>query len=221
MPRGARHAGRRTSVEATSQGARNGSSASRATSFHARSASSARRPIEARSAVARSMASRTAGWATRSCSSSPRPHPRTRPCRGTSGCAGSEPCERSSPELRPAARLRRCGSRHSCAGSTSARASGSRWRNLQSIVESLGHTDVETYLQSGNVVFTPKGKGDHAARLSKAIEETTGHAVAVLLRTGEELAKVVDCEPISGLRPHEGRRRVRRRGGRARSAGAG
>ena len=67
--------------------------------------------------------------------------------------------------------------------------------DLQSIVESLGHTDVETYLQSGNVVFTPKGKGDHATRLSKAIEEETGHEVAVLLRTGEELAKVVDANP--------------------------
>jgi uncharacterized protein (DUF1697 family) len=66
---------------------------------------------------------------------------------------------------------------------------------LREIAESLGHTDVETYLQSGNVVFTPKGKGDHAARLSKAIEETTGHEVAVLLRTGEELAKVVAANP--------------------------
>jgi uncharacterized protein (DUF1697 family) len=66
---------------------------------------------------------------------------------------------------------------------------------LRSIVESLGHTDVETYLQSGNVVFTPKGKCDHAARLSKAIEEKTGHEVAVLLRTGKELARVVEANP--------------------------
>ena len=28
--------------------------------------------------------------------------------------------------------------------------------DLRSIVESLGHADVETYLQSGNVVFTPQ-----------------------------------------------------------------
>jgi uncharacterized protein (DUF1697 family) len=62
---------------------------------------------------------------------------------------------------------------------------------LQEIVESLGHTDVETYLQSGNVVFTPKGKGDHAARLTAAIAKETGHEVAVVLRTGNELEKVV------------------------------
>src|SRR6188508_2245999 len=67
--------------------------------------------------------------------------------------------------------------------------------DLRRIVESLGHTDVETYLQSGNVVFTPKEKGDHAARLSAAIAKETGHDVAVLLRTGKELQQVVDANP--------------------------
>jgi uncharacterized protein (DUF1697 family) len=66
---------------------------------------------------------------------------------------------------------------------------------LRSIAESLGHTDVETYLQSGNVVFTPKGSGDHAARLSEAIAAETGHDVAVLVRTGKELARVVEANP--------------------------
>src|SRR4026208_1745172 len=66
---------------------------------------------------------------------------------------------------------------------------------LRSIVESLGHTDVETYLQSGNVVFTPKGGGDQAARLSEAIAAETGHDVAVLVRTGKELARVVEANP--------------------------
>jgi uncharacterized protein (DUF1697 family) len=68
---------------------------------------------------------------------------------------------------------------------------------LREIVESIGHTDVETYLQSGNVVFTPKGKGDHAARLSEAIAKETGHEVAVLLRTGRELAQVVEASPYT------------------------
>lgn len=67
--------------------------------------------------------------------------------------------------------------------------------DLRQIVESLGHTDVETYLQSGNVVFTPKGKGDHAARLSAAIAERIGHDVAVVLRTAEELEEVVAANP--------------------------
>jgi uncharacterized protein (DUF1697 family) len=66
---------------------------------------------------------------------------------------------------------------------------------LRAIVESLGHEDVETYLQSGNVVFTPRGRGDHAARLSQAIAAETGHDVAVLLRTGAELAGIVEASP--------------------------
>ena len=66
---------------------------------------------------------------------------------------------------------------------------------LRELVESLGHTDVETYLQSGNVVFTPKGKGDHAARLSAAIAKETGHDVAVLVRTAKDLAKVIEANP--------------------------
>ena len=36
--------------------------------------------------------------------------------------------------------------------------------DLRAIVESLGHTDVETYLQSGNVVFTPKRRAKDLGR---------------------------------------------------------
>jgi uncharacterized protein (DUF1697 family) len=72
---------------------------------------------------------------------------------------------------------------------------------LREIVESLGHTDVETYVQSGNVVFTPHGKGDHAAALSKAIADATGHDVAVVVRTGAQLAKIVDGNPYEVTDP--------------------
>jgi uncharacterized protein (DUF1697 family) len=68
--------------------------------------------------------------------------------------------------------------------------------DLRAIVESLGHTDVETYLQSGNVVFTPKRRTkDLSAPLSAAILDATGHDVPVVLRTGAELADVVDANP--------------------------
>jgi uncharacterized protein (DUF1697 family) len=68
---------------------------------------------------------------------------------------------------------------------------------LRSIVESLGHRDVETYLQSGNVVFTPEGRGggDLGPSLSAAIAEATGHDVPVVTRTGAELARVVSRNP--------------------------
>jgi len=67
---------------------------------------------------------------------------------------------------------------------------------LRSIVESLGHTDVETYLQSGNVVFEPRAKAkDLATLLSAAIADTTGHDVPVVIRTAAELAAIVDANP--------------------------
>jgi len=69
--------------------------------------------------------------------------------------------------------------------------------DLRAIVEGLGHTHVETYLQSGNVVFTPSPKApkDLARSLSAAISEATGHDVDVVVRTGVELRRVVAASP--------------------------
>ena len=74
---------------------------------------------------------------------------------------------------------------------------------LRSLVEGLGHADVETYLQSGNVLFAPApgAPDDLAGQLEQAIEETTGLEVAVLVRTGEELAAVVEANPYSVADP--------------------
>ena len=70
--------------------------------------------------------------------------------------------------------------------------------DLRAVVESLGHTDVETYLQSGNVVFTPKPRAkDIGPALARAFAEATGHDVPVLLRTGAELAEVVAERPYA------------------------
>jgi len=67
---------------------------------------------------------------------------------------------------------------------------------LRSIVESLGHSDVETYLQSGNVVFEPRPKAkDLATSLGAAIAEATGHDVPVVIRTAAELEDVVEARP--------------------------
>lgn len=69
--------------------------------------------------------------------------------------------------------------------------------SLREIVESLGHRDVETYLQSGNVVFTPaKGaRRDLGPKFEAAIADATGHEVPVLVRTGRELAAIVSANP--------------------------
>lgn len=70
---------------------------------------------------------------------------------------------------------------------------------LREIVESLGHRDVETYLQSGNVVFTPgrAARSDLAPAIEAAIGGATGLEVPVLVRTGRELADVVSANPYT------------------------
>ena len=72
---------------------------------------------------------------------------------------------------------------------------------LRSIVESLGHTDVETYLQSGNVVFTQRGRADPGPALAAAIAAATGLDVEVVTRTGAELARVVEANPYPVVDP--------------------
>jgi uncharacterized protein (DUF1697 family) len=65
--------------------------------------------------------------------------------------------------------------------------------DLRAAVEELGHADVATYLQSGNVVFTPNGPS--TKDLSAALSAALGMKIAVVLRTGKELAKVVAANP--------------------------
>lgn len=69
--------------------------------------------------------------------------------------------------------------------------------DLRTVFRSLGCDDVRTYLQSGNVAFRSP---DRAARLEKAaedsIEGSLGLDVAVLIRTKEQLAKVVQGNPF-------------------------
>jgi uncharacterized protein (DUF1697 family) len=65
--------------------------------------------------------------------------------------------------------------------------------DLRAAVEDLGHTDVVTYLQSGNVVFTPSGPSPDD--LGAALTAALGMSIAVVVRTGKELAKVVAANP--------------------------
>jgi uncharacterized protein (DUF1697 family) len=71
---------------------------------------------------------------------------------------------------------------------------------LRSLYESLGLQDVETYAQSGNVVFRTDARNTHA--LSKQIEDTIerkfGFQAEVILRTTAELGKVRN--PFAGRR---------------------
>jgi len=69
--------------------------------------------------------------------------------------------------------------------------------DLRAVVNSLGHTDVATYIQSGNVVFS-SGEPDTAAiaaALERAIAEALAVAPRVVVLSREELSQVVADNP--------------------------
>jgi uncharacterized protein (DUF1697 family) len=66
---------------------------------------------------------------------------------------------------------------------------------LRTLVESLGHSDVSTFIQSGNVIFATK-RAITPASLESAIAKTFGIDISVVLRTVPELAKVVTTNPF-------------------------
>lgn len=69
---------------------------------------------------------------------------------------------------------------------------------LRRVVESLGHEDVATYVNSGNVVFTSKKRDDDGLgrALQAAIRDQLGVDPSVLVRSAAELAKVVAANPF-------------------------
>ncbi|MEV7521087.1 DUF1697 domain-containing protein [Streptomyces sp. NPDC091371] len=69
---------------------------------------------------------------------------------------------------------------------------------LRSVLEGLGHGDVQTYLQSGNAVFSSAEKDPAALarELEKAIEARFGFPVACLVVDGEYLRAVAEACPF-------------------------
>jgi uncharacterized protein (DUF1697 family) len=69
--------------------------------------------------------------------------------------------------------------------------------DLRAIVTQLGHSDVATYIASGNVVFTSDhdDSGALADELERAIADRLDVAPPVVVLTREELAAVVAANP--------------------------
>lgn len=78
---------------------------------------------------------------------------------------------------------------------------GLKMEALREVIEAAGATKVETYIQSGNAVFTHPARtaGPLAATLATAITKAAGFAVPVVLRTRAELAAVVAENPYPGV----------------------
>jgi uncharacterized protein (DUF1697 family) len=65
---------------------------------------------------------------------------------------------------------------------------------LRALLEELGYRDVRTYVNSGNVVFTGPRRSER--HLEAAIAKTFGFEVPVVLRSRDELADVVQANPL-------------------------
>jgi uncharacterized protein (DUF1697 family) len=73
-------------------------------------------------------------------------------------------------------------------------------RELEAAVSGLGHRDVATYLQSGNVVFRARSGNEEAVRngLERGLEEAFGREIVALVRSSPDLAQIVSRAPWAG-----------------------
>ena len=70
--------------------------------------------------------------------------------------------------------------------------------DLRTMVEALGFGSVETYVQSGNLVFTGSGRpATVAASIHEGIAGTFGLDIAVLVRSGGQLARILESNPFA------------------------
>lgn len=72
---------------------------------------------------------------------------------------------------------------------------------LRSGFEELGHTEVATHLQSGNVVFQPADptmdRPDLARSVAAMLDDRFGIVSPIVLRTGAELATALERSPFA------------------------
>jgi uncharacterized protein (DUF1697 family) len=71
--------------------------------------------------------------------------------------------------------------------------------DLRALVAGLGHADVSTYIQSGNVLFSAPADADCAAAasaISEAIGATLGVTAPVIVISRDELAEVLAANPF-------------------------
>jgi uncharacterized protein (DUF1697 family) len=74
--------------------------------------------------------------------------------------------------------------------------------DLRSLLAELGHRDVRTHNLSGNAIFTSDRRSIPRleAEIARAIRERFGFDVAVLVRTRDELARVVSANPFAAAK---------------------
>jgi uncharacterized protein (DUF1697 family) len=73
-----------------------------------------------------------------------------------------------------------------------------KMEHLREMLGELGFADVKTYLQSGNVLFRAKGTPARlAAMIEKRVSEATRLPVSAILRTPDELQRIIAANPFA------------------------
>lgn len=76
-------------------------------------------------------------------------------------------------------------------------------KDLVAMCESLGFTDVQTYIASGNVLFdSEQSAATCRALLEAALQSYAGKPVGVFMRTPAELAAILDANPYADKAPN-------------------
>jgi uncharacterized protein (DUF1697 family) len=72
---------------------------------------------------------------------------------------------------------------------------------LRELMVRLGHRDVRTHVQSGNVVFTgpDQPQAEVAQQLEGELKATFGFEVSVVIRSRDELADVIRANPLRSV----------------------
>jgi uncharacterized protein (DUF1697 family) len=75
-----------------------------------------------------------------------------------------------------------------------------KMEQLRSVVAGLGFKNVRTYVNSGNVIFETKASSDKAlaGKIHNAIEESFSLNIQVMVRTIDEIKRVVAENPYAG-----------------------
>jgi uncharacterized protein (DUF1697 family) len=81
---------------------------------------------------------------------------------------------------------------------------------LREVLEAAGFADVRTYVQSGNVALSASSRSPAKVgkEIEAAIEEAFGFDVAVVMRTREQIAALIDEDPLGEVATDASRRIV-------------
>jgi uncharacterized protein (DUF1697 family) len=76
-----------------------------------------------------------------------------------------------------------------------------KMEDLRHILEYVGFSGVKTYIQSGNAVFDSdeSNKRKMEAEIAQEIKNKIDRSVVVIVKTVEELRRIVEAHPLAGL----------------------